>query len=172
MESPRFELVKYDPVAHRSFVFSAFLTALRKHEEFRGIPSPVFFSAFHQVLEHVTDPTSEWNTLVATVVGGADDFAGFIIFKEDLLFWIYAARPYRRVFGCGRMLLEASGCLIDGRIQAVMRPRDWTYRLAEDKGLKVVNHWGELAKMLVGMWWGLQPLSVRQGGHDLEGWRG
>jgi GNAT superfamily N-acetyltransferase len=183
-----YEIVNYDEAKHRNFVFAAFLGALRAHEEFRFVPAPIFYQAFQRAMEHVTAPDSRWKTIVAHVRGGPDDFAGFAIFsQQQIVFWVYVSRPHRR-FGLGRMLLEKTGCLRDarssanldaavkpGRVEAkakmlsvAIRPRDWTYGACVRHGIRVVNHPGELAKVLIGMWWEGQANRLP----EFEGWRG
>ncbi len=160
-------MTPYDDATHRAFVCSGFLRALRKHEELKQLPSHTFFPVFQGVFDRLSGP-SGCRVIVAHVAGRPDDFTGFAIYREHVLWWVYVARPFRRL-GLGRMLLDVSGCLSGDTVVAAMRPRDWTYLAAKAHGIKVRHHTGELTNLLACMWFDSVAPKVLIGGMPLSG---
>lgn len=137
MGNDNFELRAYNPTTDEGFIKSAFLRGYRQHPETWELPNEVFFPTFTRVLDLLLAGAA---VVVAHAPGSPDDLAGFCIFGLGRLYYVYVARPYRRL-GCGRFLLESAD-LTDAPIVSPIKPRDHLWKVARDKGLTIkVDPW-------------------------------
>ena len=88
----------------KSFIFSTWLLGLyHGNDWFKEIDKGIYFSTYKLIVEHLLINS---RVMVACLPDDEDVVLGYIVFKENVIHWIFVKKPWRKL-GIAKLLFPS-----------------------------------------------------------------